>query len=375
MTLFRLSKSQGLLSVALLFFGLSVVRSGSALVIPYEVYFPQYDFPADGLIVGRLNCYGACEMEEFVFYGPTGEALSGTFLDLEETLGEGWFAWQSGEELPVGSYTVSRPDSWSTSFQVEEPTGELPTIDFGLRPFHAPVEPGVSCVEPSADGIFFGFYVEETTSAHLHMTPGGLHALQYQYELVGDQLRSERFFQGIYSYPLGTEEREVCFQVWATPLLGGDAVQVAEGCLDTASLGPLGTEPADADYIDAALRKCTVPPTGYEARWCSLFESGCDDPSYEASCLSAQQSCGFAEGEPGAGETSSGDSGDASSGDPASDESSSSTGGEPDELAYDEPGCSCRLDAVGRPAHQWSWQLGGACAVAFVLSRRRRKAG
>jgi hypothetical protein len=94
---------------------------------------------------------------------------------------------------------------------------------------------------------------------------------------------------------VGSEDAEVCFQVFATPLTGGAETTLGSDCVQTSEVEGLGVSDQVFGNLNFVIARCTVPPAGYETEWCDFHaqasvDHSCDSYVYDA-CVAARYDC------------------------------------------------------------------------------------
>lgn len=347
-----------------------LLMTESAGAIPADIA-PQpaiqlttFVFPTGGLITGYMDPGTIVH----AITDAQGNVIDGGLLDLTNTHPELSFVWQATEPLAPGTYNITT-NSTTITFSVEDPIDALPTFSTTLSPLSS-LDGPVTCVE----GAGGSFYTEQTISAQLHVSLAGLVATQYTLEIEVDGEPVPSSSLSFTSADVGTEEREVCTEVFAVPLLGGDRVSLGEECLDTASLEGLGTTTGEFGNVNYVLLRCTVPPVGYEEAWCEAFSPAfaapsCEDFSFEE-CIAARTDCpaGDHPSQEAIAQEREAREDTTSLPEPDEEDEENSSG----ESSNDKGGCSASSGTGTRPGAMYFL---GLLSAAFVLRRRRRSLG
>jgi hypothetical protein len=266
-----------------------------------EVELAASEYPSGGLITGWLNCFSDC-MASLQFQDAEGNILTGTFITLPEGSPFG-FAWQADTALLPGTYQASLPGMYSTDvapFIVVEASEELPSVASALSPYDQGGGEPVVCVEP-VPGILSQFHETTETVPFLGLTVEGPNTSQYIYVVSLNEGEAMPFTQiTSHSSVLAADATEVCFEVFAVPVIGGDEVSIGSECLPTNSIGGLGEREEIYGTVESTLSTCVVPPAGYEEEWCTYFSPASVDHScdgyYAEACEAARAECSDGDG-------------------------------------------------------------------------------
>lgn len=377
------SPSVCLLASMSAFVALSVATSAHALVLPEEkdeaiapivneVILSASVFPSDGLITGTFYCSSVCFPEDLQFIDGDGMVVAGTFVDVSATRPDLDFAFLPDAPLAVGMYSTRLLSGYSSAiFSVEASTEDLPTVTSTVVAQMHPAGEPVTCLE-SASGVNPGnFHESSETRAGLTVAIQGVDATQFAFTLELESGEDTAFLYGLnHQVDLGSEARVVCFDVTATPLQGGETINLGNQCVDTSTVENIGVSEGIFGNSTFVLTRCTVPPAGYEDEWCDLFaqaaaEHTCDGMGDFDACVAARYDCPLGdlpEYEHTLAEDPSNPKGATKDGD-----------GDENENAEESAGCSCRMGAGvlsrGGSSGFLLLLLGGA-----TLYRRRTRA-
>lgn len=262
-----------------------------------SVHLSASVFASGALITGHFECITGCTADDLLFYDSEGMLLDGMIVDVSASRPDLNFAWQSSTPLAPGSYTVLMPPSYTpAAFTVVEATSELPALTPSLQTQKSAAGDPVTCIENSEEATVVVFYESVLNEAVLRLSPEGINATQYSYSVEVEMGARAGFNGGSYSINLGDESREVCFEGFAMPLLGGDEVSLGTDCVQTSEVAGLGLSEEIVGNLNAVLNRCLEPPTDYEDEWCALFaqasmDHSCEAFAYKDACVAARYAC------------------------------------------------------------------------------------
>ncbi len=266
---------------------------------PNYVYFETTVFASGSVIVGRLVCNDQlCAPEQLVFTDELGSPLNGQLVDVSTTLGGDYFGWLADSPAAPGVYSVSLSSgdlSGSPFVEIVEASEELPMVAVELATRSTIQGEPVNCQVLAATALETGFYEQALYEVYAAGTVSGTNVSQYIYDLrlSGDEANR---FSGTWSLAafLEGEPDEVCFEVFARPITGGDDISLTAGCLSTEAF-TLGVVDELSANTEHALKTCAVPPDGYFEEWCAAFAEqfaaeSCEGTHQDA-CFAARQDC------------------------------------------------------------------------------------
>jgi hypothetical protein len=242
---------------------------------------------------------------------------------------------QAGEPVPgtfersVGNYVTWRPESPLT-------VGERLAVEVpAYSPYGPPGPLGFTVVEAVDDlgppqatvGIGLvdtGSTVEDCCEDACFVTLrySGVHAILYAEIEIETVAEAAQLGQYVYAFsspvgrPLGWSEAPTinvmaaepnapfipCRKLWASPLAGGDAVEIAEGCVDQNSLLAHGAERPSLEE-ELSYENCAEPPVPLVDEWCDINREQCFEnpdacPGYDRCVIVSHLSGYTSEDEP-----------------------------------------------------------------------------
>lgn len=276
--------------------------SGLAIPVPVpiqdRIFFESTVFTSGSVVVGRLDCSTElCSPEALRFVDGSDVTLNGELVDVSATLGSAYFGWLSDVPLVPGTYRVDLKTetlAGIAQFQIVEASTALPTATVLLNNYATVTGERVDCVELASTAVEQGFYEQALYQVAAVGSVHGENANQYIYDmrLMGDE--TNRFTGRSLSRVAEGEPTEVCFAIFARPVVAGEDVSLAAECLSTEGLS-LGVVEEINSGMTSALKLCTVPPEGYFQHWCAAFAEqfaarSCVGTHPEA-CFAARQDC------------------------------------------------------------------------------------
>lgn len=279
--------------------GATIPEDPQGALPPPDFRMSTTTFPSGGVILGTLSCPG-CD-EKPLFSDALGNEVLGTFLTLPVGSLLGNVAFFPNDPLVPGSYTAMYASSFHVStvaFSVVEASSELPVFAERVVARYTGYGEPLRCVTYGADAEERDdYFVQSQDEFFLSLGVEGINSSQYSYLISvegGDAYPA--FYNAGEQASLGTEVKESCFEVFATPILDGPEISLGEGCVDTRDVA--GSIPYDQPwgYLDRMLLECTVPPEGYQHEWCNAFAlqfglNSCDSAPVEQACIAARVEC------------------------------------------------------------------------------------
>lgn len=265
---------------------LSGIVCGQSPAIPDPPRLTSTAIPADGVVGVRLS------HAESVNPAVTGqypiEVLDAAGNAVGGRLAPGvgpYVVWHPDSALAVGEVLVVEiapdyPNPWLRAdlpFSVVEPLGtaEPPNAEVNVELSDV----GTVTTQCCGDNCF-ETYRSWGVNARLTATFQGTPAQQGQYVYAFSWPRNEPMFwseePSITVLPQyeGGPAFHPCRTLWAYPLVGGDSVAIAEGCVAEDSLVPHGEEhPPLDDVLD--YDRCPDPPNLLHQDWCEVNQSKC----------------------------------------------------------------------------------------------------
>jgi MYXO-CTERM domain-containing protein len=306
--------------------------------------------------------------------------VSGQLVDVSAVLGVQYFGWLPDTPPAPGTYQVDLSTGTFlgiVQFAIVEASSALPTTTVMLNNFSTVTGERVECLEIAVTAVEQGFYEQALYQVSAVASVQGENTNQYVYDLrlLGDE--ENRFMGRTLSRTAEGEPTEVCFEIFARPLLGGDDISLAAECLSTEGL-TFGVLEEISGWMSSALKLCTVPPDGYFDEWCAGFAEqfatqSCAGTHPEA-CFAARQDCPEGDhptdeeveealnGTGGAGTGGTGVGATGATGSGASDSGGGNSGGGLSEDDPSAPGSSSR--STGGSSSDT-----GGCSVARVMPR------
>jgi MYXO-CTERM domain-containing protein len=322
---------------------------------PREVRLVSTEFPVGGAIVGFVECYNCVAGEQPVFMDSSGQTLAGTFQVPPSEVGEA-FVWLPAEPLALGSYSASLPDGYqNTAFEVVAASSTDPTLGSQIMENEYGEGDAVSCLEYDSASDYTVYYPETMKQGTLLLEIEG-EWTQFFYSVTFDDKALFAFtganFTRSYIEPVAT-----CYEVTATPVLGGDPQVVGEGCIEASESSEWGPQGLGVGSLERVLAECTEPPGEHFDAWCDQFEDAADSDACGEACVAAQVRCseGLDPEEPNMLEGSGG--------------STDSTGGTGSTNQGSREVSGCTVSGTP-PTSAATWAWGGIFFLALALRRR-----
>lgn len=263
-----------------------------------QIYFESIEFTSGSVIVGQLTCYTElCSAEALRFTDGSGVILNGQDVDVSATLGADYFGWLPDTPPAPGTYRVDLITgtlAGIVQIEIVEASAALPTISFLLNNYSSVTGERIDCTEIASTATPQGFYEQALYQVAVVAAVLGENASQYIFDLrlAGDEVN--RFMGRSLARGAEGEPSEVCVEVFARPVIGGDDISLAAECLSTDGL-TFGVVEETNSGMPSALRLCTVPPDGYFEEWCAAFADqfaaeSCAGTHPEA-CIAARTQC------------------------------------------------------------------------------------
>lgn len=260
-----------------------------------QVVLSPTNYAPGNVILGRLECPLGCTLEDLSFTDSSGTVLKGQFVDVSATLGTDLFAWLPDTDLELGWYSVNLAGSSDgTGFTIGADS-PLALFDVAVSELRNTTGEGFTCVEKEGTLADIHFYESVLVQARINAQVAGASVSQYIYDLIVNDEPTEPFSDPRINRVVEGTPSEICYELFARPIIGGDDFLLASDCLPT-DASALGVQPETSSNQDYVLARCIVPPVGYDAEWCAVFsaafeERSCSTFVYKESCFAARRAC------------------------------------------------------------------------------------
>lgn len=314
----------------------SLPEGGLGLVVPDRV-------PEAGVLFIPVVCAYECEHPEDLTLTVTregGEEVQGSRVSAAPEAGAPWVAWRPEVPFEQGMYSVEfehpdkRPNQEAQAFEVtSDPVASAAELTIEPWSYARVTGPDACCVEGTIDscGGSSCYTIPEGVTSFINLSlkygeaspyglPGGF---VYRARAQGGEWPSfwnewrgaDVIFEG--------EASEYCYEVEAYDLRNSTSEIIFSGCAPGSEVPPVDQEAELTRANRELFSQCSVPPEGYEDRWCETFaenvRTGSCEGKYQAACEAAQERCPELPNNPdgsGGSQNSSGGSRNGSSGSP-----------------------------------------------------------
>lgn len=260
--------------------------------------------PRDGVVAGQSEC-GPCDVGEVWITTVGGDPIEGVVTDLSDLRRVGAWAFAPSAPWQPGDYLARYADGEPAPFTVIDEPVSPPDIEPSLSSPIKQRRDHVQCVTapPSPEnpaGEFDTFSLTGWTHGYFHVETSGPSSGQYTYMVgVNGEVRFDPYSPYLL-FEIGPGVQEICYWVRAQGLVSRAETLLAQECYSPALLDDYAVDNATAEEFDEFLRgECLLPPAGFFAQWCSVFQSAldagtCSDLVYSnvEACESALSLCG-----------------------------------------------------------------------------------
>lgn len=353
----------------------------------FQLSYGSMSIPSDGVLLIETFCPDECAPANegtFKVLDGTGAEIEGALV---ETPSPKVMAWIPTTPFAPGRFTLegSHPDSEgqkSHSFEVRDELDVLPTQPMvSANTWAATRGPRVCCQEGIEDscGALSCYQVVESVEprigVHFDFTDSagvGPQAFVFRARAKGADWAEFTAWHQV-GAEFEQEASEYCYEVQVQAIHAEGELYEFAGCLPASEVSPIDESSVEVEER-SLFSYCTVPPEGYEARWCETFAENIAQGSCEGkprvACEAAIAACPKLNAD--AGQNTNHDTGDAGTGDNHGNEDDDDTKDQVRKGSRTTGSSSCSAGAarVGGDGVAWGLALGGA---AWALSRRRRR--
>src|SRR5690606_18815578 len=226
--------------------------------------------------------------DDLVFVASDGTVLTGDFVDVSATLGPDVFAWLPDPELESGSYGVSLGEGSTGATFTIGPNSPLGVFDVTLSENRSTTGDAFTCVQKEGTLADIHFYESVLVRARLTLQIAGASDSQYIYDMIVNGEPVDPFVAPALNRVVEGTPSELCYEVLARPIIPGDDFVLVADCVPV-DASTLGVHPETSSNQDYVLARCIVPPVGYDAEWCAVFndafnEQSCSSFGFKESC-------------------------------------------------------------------------------------------